>query len=88
MLRTRSVAHCRLLLVNLVKISMCANRFKYFLNARSAEEVLDRVGQLYGVEETIQRLATRSPPTRTPAAIEADRRGTGHLGGLDVMSPG
>ena len=46
-----------------------------------AKEALDRIGQLYGVEETIKGMLARQPTTRTPAAIKADRRGAGRLGG-------
>jgi hypothetical protein len=45
-----------------------------------AKEALDRIGQLYRVEETINGAGPRPPTTSTPAAIEAHRRGAGRLG--------
>src|SRR5260370_41228903 len=48
-----------------------------------AKEALDRIGQLYGVEEMIKGPLARSPTTRTPGALEADRRGAGRLGRRD-----
>jgi transposase len=46
-----------------------------------AKEALDRIGQRYRVEETINGAAPRPPPTRTSATIQTDRRGARHLGG-------
>ena len=47
-----------------------------------AKDALDRIGQLPGRGDD-QRRGPRSPTTRTPEAIKAERRGSGGLGGRE-----